>query len=170
MAAADPTAYRARPMPGLAFTHVEVYLFSRRPAPRLLLLRRSAGRSLPGVWQPVTGHRRRGERGLAAARREVREETGLVPGRWWSLEAPALLYDARTDRAGVLPIFVAEVPAGARIALSPEHDASRYCSLRQAATLVLWDAQRAAIGALASQILGNPRLAAALEITARPPR
>ena len=157
-------------MPGLAFTHVEVYLFSRRPAPRLLLLKRSAGRSLPGVWQPVTGHRRRGERALAAARREVHEETGLTPRRWWCLEAPALLFDARTDRASVLPLFAAEIPPRARVALSPEHDAARYCSFREAATRVLWDAQRDAIAALASQILGDPRLAAALEIGDLAPR
>ena len=61
-------------------THVEVYVFRAEAASRfLLLLRRSAHDSLPGVWQPVTGRIHRRESALAAAAREVREETGLTP-------------------------------------------------------------------------------------------
>jgi len=154
-------------VPTLRFTHVEVYLFRRRPAVKLLLLRRSEGRTLPGVWQPVTGHLKRGESAFGAALREVREETGLTPRRWWALESPTLVFDAMEDCARVLPVFAAEIPAGAKIRLSREHDASRYCSARWAAALVLWDAQRSAIAALESQLFERPRLAAALAIGPR---
>src|SRR5438067_13107267 len=68
-------------------THVEVYLF-RRQAGRVefLVLRRSPDRRvLPKVWQPVTGKREDDETAHASAMREVREETGLTPKRWWSL-------------------------------------------------------------------------------------
>ena len=157
-------------MPALSFTHVEVYLFRRRPGPALLLLRRSPGRKLPGVWQPVTGHLKRGERAITAARREVLEETGIAPVRWFSLESPTVHFDAVEDRARVLPVFAAEIPGRARVRLSREHDAWRYVPLRRAATVVLWDAQRAAIAALKSQILDHPRLAAALEIIGPRPR
>ena len=152
-------------------THVEVYLFRRRPALRILLLRRAAGRrTLPGVWQPVTGKLRRGERALAAAAREVREETGLELRRWWALETTAIYFDPIDDCTRVLPLFAAEIPSGARVELSSEHDAFRFVAPSRAAALVLWDTQRVALDALRSQILARPRLAAALELTSRMPR
>ena len=70
-------------MPALLCNQVEVYVFRRRRGRvEFLVLRRSAPGTLPGVWQPVTGTRRSRERPLAAAIREVREETGLSPRRW----------------------------------------------------------------------------------------
>ena len=83
---------------------IEVYIFRRRGRRvEFLCLRRGRVRFLPGVWQPVTGRRRPRERGLAAAVREVREETGLAPLRWWALEAPTIFYDASRDRVTDLP-------------------------------------------------------------------
>ena len=83
------TAYAAAPCPRSRCPFIEVHLF-RRAGRRVefLCLRRARTRRLPGVWQPVTGKRRRGETAFAAARREVREETGLEPRRWWALEEP----------------------------------------------------------------------------------
>ena len=154
-------------MASLKFTHVEVWLFRRRPSLRFLLLRRAPSRrALPGIWQPVTGHLIRGESALAAAKREVREETGLAPARWFRLESPALIFDPEADCVRVLPRFAAEIPTGAHVRLSPEHDAARYGSAREAARLVLWDTQREAIAALESQLFARPRHAAALEIHA----
>jgi 8-oxo-dGTP pyrophosphatase MutT (NUDIX family) len=53
----------------------------------LLLLRRSAGRPLAGLWQCVTGTIEPGERVVAAAIRELEEETGIAG------EAIEALYD-----------------------------------------------------------------------------
>jgi 8-oxo-dGTP pyrophosphatase MutT (NUDIX family) len=150
----------------LLLTHVEVYLVTRRPL-RVLLLRRSARRrTLPGVWQPVTGKIRRGERTLAAAAREVREETGLSPRRWWTLEGTTVYFDPLMDRTRVLPLFAAEISGRARIKLSSEHDAWQLVSPRRAASLALWDSQRATLRSLSPQLLARPSLARALEVTA----
>ena len=153
------------PVSAPLLTHVEVYLFRGRPK-RLLLLRRSAERrTLPGVWQPVTGSLRRGERAIQAAAREVREETGLFPRRWWTLEQAVFYFDPLLNRARLLPLFAAEVGMRDRVVLSDEHDRHRFVTLARAASLVLWDAQRAAIQSLESQLFARPSLAAALEIT-----
>ncbi len=158
-------------------THIEVYVFRRRPRIELLLLRRAAHDSLPGAWQPVTGSIRRGESAVVAARREVREETGLKPRAWWRLESVVQYLDVAGDQVRVLALFAAEMDADAKPRLSREHDAVRHASLAKAATLVLWDTQRATLRALRSQIFGSARLAAALEIVrvardsrAKPPR
>lgn len=133
----------------------------------LLMLRRAAGDSLPGIWQPVTGRIRRGETALRAAAREVREEAGLTPCRWWKLEQVVTYLHPASDEMRVVPLFAAEVDRDVKPRLSREHDAFRWVTIPAAARLVLWDTQRAALAALRRQILGTARLASALEI--RPP-
>lgn len=151
----------------LAVHHVEVYVFRRRRSgPQVLALRRSAGRRLGGVWQPVTGSLERGETIFQAAGREVREETGLTPRRWWLLETPLLLLDRASGRPAALPRFAAEVPAGAEVVRSEEHDAHAFLGLPSAGRRFLWESQRAALAALRRQVLQGGRLARALEVPA----
>jgi 8-oxo-dGTP pyrophosphatase MutT (NUDIX family) len=150
----------------LEFKHIEVYLFRRRPRPRILVLRRSAGHRLPGVWQPVTGTLRRGESIFRAAAREVREETGLTPECWWLLEAPTLHYD-RQGRLLALPRFAAEVGIRQVVRLSAEHDAHAFVAPGTAARRFLWDSQREALGAIGRQVLRGGVHARALEIPSR---
>lgn len=135
-----------------------------RGGARVLALRRSAGRRLAGVWQPVTGKRERGETPFAAAEREVFEETGLRPARWWRLESPVILWDEARGGASVLPRFVAEVPPNARVIRSTEHDAHSFLTLAAAGRRFLWDSQRAALADIRNQILRDGALAKALEL------
>lgn len=129
-----------------------------------LCVRRAAGRWLPGAWQPVTGKRRRGETATAAAKREVREETGLEPRRWWALESPAVFYQADRDELIAVPLFAAEVAAGDEVRLSREHVAWAFLTARAAGRRFVWDAQRRALEDVRRQVLDGGRLAAALEL------
>uniref|UniRef100_A0A832I217 NUDIX domain-containing protein n=1 Tax=Eiseniibacteriota bacterium TaxID=2212470 RepID=A0A832I217_UNCEI len=149
-------------------THVEAYVFRRRGRRvEFLCLRRSPGRRLAGVWQPVTGKIERGERALEAAAREVREETGLDGLRWWALETVSLYFDAAAGAVVALPLFAAEAPQEARVARSREHDAHAWLSARAAGARFLWEAQRRGLEAVRREVLARPRLAAALEVTPR---
>jgi dATP pyrophosphohydrolase len=151
-------------MPAFAQTHVEVYVFRRRRGrAEFLVLRRAPGRRvLPGVWQPVTGKRDARERTVAAAVRELREETGLEPRRLWCLESVTTYFDATRDRLVVLPLFAAEVPANRRVALSAEHDACAWLPAAAAARRFLWESQRRGIAAVTCEVLRRRDLAAAL--------
>jgi len=155
-------------MPKIVSDKVEVYVFRPRgDTAELLLLKRTPHReTLPGIWQPVTGGIERGESAATAARREVLEETGLVPKRMWALECPTTFFDATTDTLTLLPLFAAEVGARARVVLSDEHDAFAFVSPATAARRCLWDAQRRAIDALAREILRGGARARALELEA----
>src|SRR6185436_10846379 len=107
-------------MPRLIQTHVEVYLFRRRGRRvEILILKRSQERRvLPGVWQPVTGKKNLRERAIQAAAREVFEETGLEPRRWWLLETLTLYFDGASGAIRALPLFVAEIGSRQRPTLS----------------------------------------------------
>ena len=152
-------------MPAIRCTHIEVYVFRRRAGRvEFLALRRSPARSLSGIWQPVTGKIDRGETMLDAAVRELREETGLLPRRWWALETTTVFTDPGSDSVLVLPLFVAEVEPRAAVTLSTEHDAHRFVPARTAARLFLWEAQRRGLEAVRREVLRGGRLADALEI------
>jgi dATP pyrophosphohydrolase len=154
-------------VPNLRSAFVEVYVF-RRAGRRaeFLCLRRARVAYLPGVWQPITGKRRRRETALAAARREVREETGLEPRRWWALETPTVYYDSSWDEVLALPIFAAEVGRGTRVRLSREHDDWAFLPAPAARRRFLWEAQGRALEDVRRQVLRGGALADALEVTA----
>jgi dATP pyrophosphohydrolase len=154
------------PVPDLRPTQIEVYLFRRR-ARRIefLCLKRVPRGPLPGVWQPVTGGLRRGEGALAGAAREVREETGLSPRRWWALEGVGIYFDARAGRARVMAMFAAEVDPKDGVRLSREHEAFAYLSRAAAGRRFLWAAQRRGLDTVRNEVLRGGLLARALEVT-----
>jgi dATP pyrophosphohydrolase len=154
-------------MPDVRSIQIEVHLFRRRARRvELLLLRRSPDRTLAGVWQPVTGGIEKGEAAWRAAAREVLEETGLRPLRWWALEYLSVYYEPARDEVRAVPTFAAEVAWTDTVQLSHEHDRYAFVSPATAARRVLWQTQRWAQRALRDEVLARPG-ASAREITER---
>jgi 8-oxo-dGTP diphosphatase len=89
---------------------------------RILLLRRAVG-ALTGHWYLPGGAVERGESPEEAARRELREESGLeVPGPLELLNA----YRARLYGRDFLQLsYVGATPHG-EVVISPEHDGARW--------------------------------------------
>ena len=152
-------------MPRLDPSLIEVYVFRRRGRRvEFLALRRRPEDSLGGVWQPVTGTLRRGERVVRGALREVREETGVGVMRLWRLETVSAYLDPRRDTIRIISRFAAEIPAREEVRRSREHTAHRFVGAREAARRFLWASQREGLAAVRAQVLrGGPR-ARALEI------
>jgi 8-oxo-dGTP pyrophosphatase MutT (NUDIX family) len=147
---------------------IEAYLFRRRRGRvEFLLIRRSPERSLAGVWQPVTGGIEPRESAMAAAAREVLEETGLAPVRWWALEHLTVYYEPAKDRVHAVPVFVGEVAWTDPVHLSHEHDRYAFLPAAAAARRVLWQTQRRSLRAVREEILARGADPSAREITTR---
>lgn len=114
----------------------------------ILLLRRSADRPLPGLWQCVTGSIEPGERVALAAVRELAEETGLRPDDiegFYDLDLVSQFHWPDVD--GVLSevVFAVRARPDTEPVLSHEHDAHVWVDPASAVRQAVWPAYREAI-------------------------
>jgi 8-oxo-dGTP pyrophosphatase MutT (NUDIX family) len=146
---------------------VEVWIAFPRPW-RLLLLRRRPSHG--GFWQGVSGRVEAFDASLeAAARREMREETGLVAAEILDLGpllgrrgvAPPGWVDFRGAVSGTwfrkraLAALLAASADPRAVRLSEEHDALRLVAPGEAEGLLRWDANRAEVRALEALLQGR---------------
>jgi 8-oxo-dGTP pyrophosphatase MutT (NUDIX family) len=119
---------------------------ARRGSPRwkVLTMRRAAGVRCTGAWELVHGSIEPGERPVDAARREVREETGLTVARLYNLTVnPFYLHHADTVQLAI--VFAAIVDPDAPVVLGPEHDALAWRTPTAAARTLAWPREHEAV-------------------------
>lgn len=136
---------------------VEVCVFRfENDRPRYLMLKRSPGeRIYPNLWQFVTGSIVDGEKAHDAALRELREETDLVPDRFWVVPHAAMFYDPDYDAINISPLFAAQVQKGNEPKLSAEHCAYEWLSFDEARRRLVWPGQRIGLEVIEKYILGG---------------
>jgi 8-oxo-dGTP pyrophosphatase MutT (NUDIX family) len=146
-------------MPEVISNVVDVYPF-RKAGDRVefLLLKRSEGCRLGGTWQAVHGRVEPGETAVAAALRELHEETALRPVGFWQLEYVNTFYMASADAILICPCFAAEIAAAAQIVLSNEHTAYRWKPFEEVLREYMWPGQRRAVREVMDEIV-TPGLA-----------
>ncbi len=148
---------------------VEVCVFRiRGDRGEVLLLRRAKGEVLyPGLWQLVTGGVLEGETSLQAAQRELREETGLEPVRFWIAPSTSSFYDPLQDAIVVIPLYAAQVGSNAEPVLSGEHDRYEWQGFGEAARMLVWPGQREGLAIVDSYIVGGAEAGRLLEVRLR---
>jgi dATP pyrophosphohydrolase len=125
---------------------VDVYVLRHAGAAlETLVLRRADGGRCPGSWETVHGHIEAGERPADAARRELAEETGLVPERLYNLSRVETFYQHRLDEVALVPVFAALVAAGVEARPGPEHDRLEWLSPAAARARFAWPRERRAL-------------------------
>lgn len=103
-----------------------------------LTLRRAAGGRCPGSWEAVHGHLEGNESPTDAARRELLEETGLVPRQLYNLSRVELFFQHDANRISLVPAFAALVGDDDVVTLSSEHDAAMWLAPVAAGRRVAW--------------------------------
>jgi 8-oxo-dGTP pyrophosphatase MutT (NUDIX family) len=104
----------------------------------VLVLRRAAAQARAGSWETVSGHLHPGETPVAAARRELAEETGCAPLRLYNLSRVEQFYLHATDEIVLIPMFVAFVAPDAEVGVGPEHDRGEWLTPALARERVTW--------------------------------
>lgn len=146
---------------------VDVWVFRYRsatsttqPAIEILLMRRSPGRILPGLWQCVSGSLESGESVTAGALRELSEETGFGPDQiagFYDLDQVNQFHEPSVGGVLTGVIFAARLVAGAEPVLSQEHDSMRWVSSKAALELAVWPAYRESIRRIVENLLDPER-------------
>lgn len=126
-------------MSGVGARYIDVYPLRRRgDAWELLTLRRAAGTRCTGAWEVVHGHLEGDERPVAAALRELREETGFEAERLYNLSRVETFYHHTTDEIVLIPVFAALIADPGAPRLGPEHDQHAWRSFADARALLAW--------------------------------
>lgn len=107
---------------------------------KVLLLRRN--HTLAGEWYQIAGAIEDGEKAWEAALREVREETGLTCGRFYSADICEQFYEADRNAISMSPVFVGFVDPDAVVVINEEHSEFRWVSFDEAIVMVPFAGQR----------------------------
>jgi len=153
-------------MPNIVSRIVEICAFKVLDGkPLYLILKRSPSDELyPGIWQIVTGVIEEGEHTVAAALRELEEETGLQPLKLWRLPFVNSFFDPNQDVIHLSPYFAAKLDASSEPVLSKEHQGYEWCSYERAQVLLPWSGQRNGVRIVDSQFVQETEETRLLEI------
>jgi dATP pyrophosphohydrolase len=122
-----------------------------RGGAQVLLLERPGRRG--GGLHPVTGKAEQGEAPLAAAAREVEEETGLKG----ALTDLRFRHEYSGGRGRFVEYaFLLVVEAGARVVISDEHVAAQWVAPEEAAAPLEWEAHKASLALALKQWEAHP--------------
>jgi type II secretory ATPase GspE/PulE/Tfp pilus assembly ATPase PilB-like protein/8-oxo-dGTP pyrophosphatase MutT (NUDIX family) len=146
----DPPSSLTAVVPGV----VDVYVIRPLSAGwRVLAVRRAMDTRCPGAWETVHGRIEGAERPEAAAKREVREETGLEIDRLYNVTVqPFYLHMMETVQLAV--VFAAFVTEPADVTLGAEHREYAWLSLEEAESRFIWPRERQALREV-HQLLGG---------------
>lgn len=125
-------------------TLIEAHIFRKAGDDiEFLLIKRADNDSLfPGVWQMVTGSINENEKAFETAWREIQEETGLIPIKFWIAPNVNSFYNQLKDNINLIPVFAAQVESNCKVTLSNEHSDYKWVNKDEAKQMLIWKGQR----------------------------
>ena len=135
---------------------IEAHIFRERNGKlEFLLLKRSPEQYYPNIWQMVTGKIKENEAAFNTALREIEEETGLVPEKFWVAPTVNSFYAPDKDYICLLPVFAAKVNSDSEIKISKEHTEHKWLSPEEAKKFLAWDGQRKSVDVIVDYFLNR---------------
>ena len=119
---------------------------------------------LGGTWQTVYGGIEENETAFAAALREMKEESGLVPREFFRVSIAPSFYTDVNDTLWIVPSFCAIVDRDAKVVMDHESDASRWIARDEVDRAFMWPTDRMAIAEICRDILDDGPAKAYLRI------
>ncbi len=123
--------------------------------PRFLLFKRSEGYIYEGQWRMIGGKVEEGEAYWQAALRELKEETGLTPQKFWTLPGINQFYEPKTDQILAIPAFAAEIEPGHEPILDEEHQKAEWFGIEDAIKIIHWPEQQRLMKLLNNLLISN---------------
>lgn len=153
-------------MPKIVCHIVEVCIFSfQNKEPLYLMLRRSKSENLfPDAWQIVTGSIEKGETAIQGALRELKEETGYHPQKFWIVPHVNSFYSVKNDALNHTVVFAAQVHSGSVPLLSDEHYQFGWHPIEKAKAMCVWPGQMRALEIVHEFIVSGKKAAEFSEI------
>jgi dATP pyrophosphohydrolase len=129
---------------------IEAHIFRQKENTiEFLLLKRAPGEIYPGLWQMVTGHMNYNDEKLfQTAIREIKEETGLIPEKFWVVPNVNSFYSPETNEISMIPVFAALVNQNAQVTISEEHSEYKWVSMEDAVELLAWEGQKKSVDSI----------------------
>lgn len=129
---------------------ISTYVFSElHGRPVFLLLLRAPHLLHANTWQAVHGMIDAGETAYEAARRELVEETGLTPERFFRTDYVETFYSEATDAVHLVPAFAGFVTGAPGVRVSEEHTAYEWCDVDDATSRLVFPSQQQAVRLIA---------------------
>lgn len=133
---------------------IDLYAYTfKKGIPRFLVLKRSVEKIYAGQWRMIGGKVRENEKRWEAAIRELYEETGLQPVKFWCVPTLNHFYEPSEDEIHLIPAFAAEIEPESRVCLDDEHVAFEWITRDQADQYIFWPEQKRIIDLIGRLVL-----------------
>jgi dATP pyrophosphohydrolase len=154
-------------MPKIVCNIIEVCVFKfENKEPLYLMLRRSHTETLyPDAWQIVTGSIEPGETAVQGALRELKEETGYIPAKFWVVPHVNTFYSAQSDAVNHTVVFAAQIDPTLDVSLSQEHSQYGWYAIETAKAKCVWPGQVNALDVVHEYIVRGKEASSLSEIT-----
>ena len=122
---------------------IDVYPYKMKGGqPLFLIFKRSSNKIYGNQWRMVGGKVKDGEKSWEGALRELKEETGLIPTKFWAIPSVNQFYEAKSDTIHAIPAFAAELDGSEDIILDEEHSEYKWVSIEGVEPYISWPEQR----------------------------
>ena len=110
-----------------------------------LALKRSKEQVFPNIWQPITGKIKPDEAAYDAAKREIKEETGIIVDEIFVLPKITTFYLPEDDTIYLSPVFLYLAQPDVQIEISIEHSDYKWMKKNEALNNYVWQGQKESV-------------------------